>query len=100
MRKTAISLFVLGIAAVAFAATASATVLLSEGFSYPNGNLAGNGTWLTHSGAGTDIQVVSGRANGNMANAPDDNASFAAQPTTAPTYACFEVTIPDPGGSP
>jgi hypothetical protein len=36
----------------------------------------------------------------NAAFDKDDNKSFAAQSTSTPTYACFEVAIPDPGGSP
>lgn len=99
MRKIATSLLALALCA-AFAGAASATVLMSEGFTYPDGNLVPNGGWATHSGTGTDIQVLAGRAIGNMANAPDDNRAFPAQPTTSSTYACFEVTIPDPGGSP
>jgi len=101
MRKTVIALLALASTAAFLAAPASATVLLSEGFAYSDGNLVPNGGWATHSGAGgIDIQVVSSRAVGNMNNAPDDNRSFTAQPTTAPTYACFEVTIPNPNGSP
>ena len=102
MRKLATTLFALGLCA-AFAASASATVLLSEGFSYPNGDLVPNGGWATHSGAASDVTMSSGRAVATMYNAAfdkDDNKSFAAQSTSTPTYACFEVTIPDPGGSP
>jgi hypothetical protein len=99
MRKIATILLALAFC-VAFAGIASATVLLTEGFSYANGNLVPNGGWATHSGSGTDVQVLGGRAQGNMNNAPDDNVSFTAQTATAKTYACFEVMIPDPGGSP
>ena len=101
MRKSAITLLALGLASTLFAvAPASAVNLLSETFTYPNGGLVPNGGWATHSGTGTDIQVVSGAANGDMANAPDDNRSFAAQTATAKTYMCFKVTVPDPGGVP
>jgi hypothetical protein len=93
MRKTAIALLALCIA-VLVAAPAMATVLLTETFSYPDGNLAGNATWLTFSGAVTDVQVASGRATGFGPNANDDHAFFAPQPTTATTYACFSVKIP------
>jgi len=84
------------LASAACFATAHATVLMADGFTYPNGNLAGNGGWSTFSGTGTDIQVVSGRANGDHNNAPDDQRLFAAQPVTGKTYACFDVIVPTP----
>jgi hypothetical protein len=91
----------LGLALIA-ASSAQATVLLSEGFNYVNGNLVPNGGWATYSGAGTDIQVVSGRATGGAIGNPaiDDHRLFPAQPLTSKTYACFEVTIPAFTGAP
>lgn len=83
----------LGLAVIA-ASSVQATVLVSEGFNYVNGNLVPNGGWANYSGAVTDIQVVSGRAVGSGPNANDDHKLFAAQPLTSKTYACFEVTIP------
>jgi hypothetical protein len=86
---------------LALAATASATTLLSESFPYANGTaLQADGWTITGTSTGTDITVQTGRAIGDMNQAPDDHRSFTAQPTTSPTYACFEVMIPDPGGSP
>ena len=99
MRKTAIALLVLGLTAIMVSPTLT-TSLLSEGFSYPAGNLAGNGGWTTFSGAGTDVQVVSGRAVGLGPNAIDDHAAFAIQPLTTKTYACFTVRIPAVVGAP
>lgn len=93
MRKITTSLLTLTLCA-AFAGSALAVTLLSESFSYPNGNLVGNGGWLNYSGAATDIQVATGRAVGSGPNANDDHKLFAAQPTTSKTFACFEVTIP------
>ncbi len=89
----------LGLAAIA-ASSAQATVLVSEGFNYANGNLVPNGGWANYSGALTDIQVTSNRAVGFGPNANDDHKLFTAQPTTAKTYACFEVTIPAVAGAP
>ena len=102
MRKTAIAILALGLASLALTAPALAVVLVSEGFPYANGGLVANsgGNWTNHSGAGTDITMVSGRAVVNMANAPDDNRTFTAQSATTPIYTCFEVTVPDPGGIP
>lgn len=112
MRKTAIALLAL----VLTASVASATVFYQETFSYPDGPLGATpvGTvnpttgWLTHSstlgGSATDIQVVSGKAIGNMANAPDDSRPFGAgfsilTGATDKTYSCmkFKVTNNTPG---
>ena len=76
------------------AVPAFATTLVSESFTYPNGNLVPNGGWAVYSGTPpTDIQVVSGRAVGNHANAPDDHLLFPVQLATSVTYACFDVII-------
>jgi hypothetical protein len=84
------------------AAPAFSAVLLSESFTYPNGNLIPNGGWANYSGAGTEIQVASGRAVGTHVNAPDDHILFPVQPLTSKTYACFDVIITPPaaGGAP
>ena len=98
MKKTAIGFAALALVAMA-TAPAFATVLMSEGFAYSNGNLVPNGGWATHSGTGTDVQVSAGRAVGNMANAPDDNRTITAQSATAKTYYCMEVMIPTPAAA-
>jgi hypothetical protein len=102
MKKFATTL--LALAAIgAFASQASAASLMFDGFAYPDGDLTTGsaGLWTTHSGTPpVDVQVVSGRAVTNMANAPDDNRAFTAQPLTSSTYACFDVIVPDPGASP
>ncbi len=100
MRKTAIVLSAIGLAAVVFAAPVLATSLLTETFTYPAGNLVPNGGWANFSGAVTDIQVVGGRADGYGPNANDDHVFFAAQPTTSKTYACFLAKIPAVVGAP
>jgi hypothetical protein len=99
MRKIAIGFAALTLV-VAAAIPASAAVLLSEGFPYADGDLVPNGGWAIHSGAGTDIKMISGRAVVDMNNAPDDNRSFAAQSATAKTYYCLEVMVPAIVGSP
>ena len=87
---------------VAFASTASAVTLVSEGFNYPNGNLVPNGGWANYSGANVDIQVASGRATGGALpnNQNDDHILFPAQSTSTKTYACFDVIIPPVVGAP
>lgn len=99
MRVLATGLLSLGLAAMLVTPALSAT-LLSDTFTYPDGNLAGNGGWANFSGAATDIQVVSGRAVGSGPNANDDHSLFAAQSTSTPTYACFDVIIPTISGAP
>jgi len=99
MRKAA-TLLLATVMGAALALPASAVVLLSDGFSYANGNLVPNGGWANYSGAITDLQVVSGRVTGSGPNANDDHKLFAVQPTTSKTYACFEVTIPTIVGAP
>ena len=96
MRKIVTTL--LALAAVLAAVPASATTFLSETFSYPDGGIVAvsGGNWVNHSGTGTDVQIVSGAAVGDMNSAPDVNRSFAAQSATATTYYCFTVTIPTP----
>jgi hypothetical protein len=90
---------VLAITALAAASPALAVNLLGEPFSYPDGGIVAvsGGNWANHSGTGTDITIVSGTAQGDMLNAPDDNRTFAAQGVAAKTFACFKVTIPNPG---
>ena len=112
MRKTAITLLALGLAA-ALVTPAFATQYLSEAFPYPNGALGSataatpNATtgWYTHSGTGgtlpNDIAVSSGVAVGLMSNSPDDSKNFSQVLTaTDKVYGCFLCTIPTPGTLP
>lgn len=105
MKRVAIALLALASVAM-LAAPAMAGSLLMENFSYLDGSLVNNsgGNWLMHSGtftAATDIQVVSGYAEGNMANTPDDNRLLSTPRTaTDVTYSCMQVRIPDPGVTP
>jgi hypothetical protein len=113
MRKTAIALLALGLAAV-LVAPASATVFYTETFSLPDQPLGGaTGVvnpatgWLTHSNTGggaNDIQILGNMLVGSMANAPDDSRPFGAgfSITTGPTdktYSCMKLYIPGPGAA-
>lgn len=98
MKKMAFALLSLAFACVAVPSMAASLVF--DTFTYPNGNLVGNGGWANYSGAGTDIQVNSGRAVGTSLNTPDDHVLFAAQPVTGKTYACFDVIIPAVAAAP
>jgi len=82
------------------AAPAFATVLLSESFTYPNGALPPNGGWANFSGAGTEVQVATGRAVVDHNSAPDDQVQFPVQSTSSKTYACFDVIVPTFTGQP
>ena len=88
------------LALLAIAAPAFATTLVSETFSYLNGNLIPNGGWANFSGAGTEIQVSGGRAVVDNNAAPDDHLVFPAQSLTSKTYACFDVIVPPLAGTP
>lgn len=101
MKKIATTLMAACLLGAMLAGPASAVILVSEGFSYPNGNLVPNGGWANYSGANVDIQVANGRAVGGAVpnNQNDDHILFAAQPTNAKTYACFEVMIPTPAAA-
>lgn len=86
-------------ALLAISATPSfATVLVSQSFTFPNGDLTANPPWAVYSGTPpTDIQISAGRVICNNSNAPDDHILFPVQPTNTKTYACFDVIIPNPG---
>lgn len=49
-------------AALLLVANTHATVLFSDDFSYPNGNLGGQGGWITNNGTTFPIQVTGGKA--------------------------------------
>jgi hypothetical protein len=102
MRKMATSFLAAGLVLTAFASAAMAGSLLTESFTYPDGNLTSNATWSVYSGTiPTDIQVVSGQAAGTGNAAPDDHTALsAARLATDKTYMCFDVSITDPGGAP
>lgn len=95
MRK-AIVLLVLGLLA---ASTASASTPWSEFFNYSDGDLAvvSGGSWAVHSGTPpTNVQVVSGQAVVNSANAPDINYQFRTPAEATPTdviYGSFNLKI-------
>jgi endonuclease/exonuclease/phosphatase family metal-dependent hydrolase len=94
-----------------FSATlASATLLLDDAFSYPDGPLVTVSTnmWVHHSGSVTgEVAVASGRVLLNEANTEDVNALLAGQPypssgTTNVFYAGFTVkftSLPSSGGT-
>lgn len=92
MRKV-IALLALGLLA---AVPATAALDWHETFTYPDGNLTAVSSWVTHSGTGTDVQVVNGEAVLTSTNAPDDNYQFRTQAEATATdiiYAAFRMKI-------
>lgn len=96
-------------AAVAFGAisAARASVLVSDSFSYSDGDLVGNtptigGTWATHSGSGTPVEVSGGTISLQQGSGSrqDVNVSFAgdyAATDGTVLEASFDLTVADPG---
>jgi len=84
------------VAVAGLAASTQAALVSSETFTYPNGNLVGNGGWAAHSGAGSvPVQVSSGAIvlNQGTLTREDVNKAFA-PPIGAGTiiYASFEFS--------
>jgi hypothetical protein len=94
----------IGILAVGVVATAAyAATLMIDDFSYPDGDLVGQGGWAAHSGAGNlPVQVTGGEVYIVMGGGSreDVNKGFAAQAADATTYACFKFRVLSPFGDP
>lgn len=77
--------------------TSQAAVLINETFSYPDGNLAGNGGWLAHSGAGaTPVQVVSSTVVLNQGSGSREDVNVPLGVTMGAGdvfYASFDFTV-------
>jgi hypothetical protein len=77
------------------ASAAHASILVSEPFAYPDGNLVGNGGWAAHSGAGViPVLVTSGRAQLAQGSGTREDANLALTPAGAGAvyYAGFDLT--------
>ena len=73
------------------------TQIFSDDFSYSDGSLVGNGSWVTYSGTTAgQVQVSSGTVLINDSDSEDVRAQFA--PITSGTlYFGIDVTLADPG---
>ena len=92
MKKTILALST----TVALTAVAPAITLLSESFTYTDGALAGNGTWVNHSGTPGTALVTGGAAVITQdAGSEDVNVSFAEQ-TGGIITASFDLTVSAP----
>ena len=112
MRLTKIGIILCSLAALPFAvlvSSANGTMLVSETFTYPDGNLVPNdppigGAWNAHSGAAvTPIQVSSGTIGlvQGGGTREDDNVPFETGAIGAGdvVYSGFDLTVPDPGAA-
>ncbi len=86
-----------GLLAASLAPRASqATTLLQDSFSYPNGNLNGQGGWSAHSAPGVKaIQINNGLAYvvQSTGSGEDDNRPFTTRAATDSTFASFTLRI-------
>jgi len=76
--------------------------LVTENFSYSDGNLTDNSTWTSHSGAGNSpVQVVSGGIEFNDGSGSLEDVSLTSNFTAAGAgdtyFAGFDLTVTDPG---
>jgi len=86
----------LAMAFMLIASGASAAVLASDSFSYPDGSLVGNGGWANHSGTLGDLLVANGQAV-VMHGVPSEDANLAFTPATGTIYFSFEFSVDDLG---
>jgi len=86
-------------ALVLLASGASAAVLVSDSFTYPDGALVGNGAWASHSGSvPTDFEVLGGQAliQNNAVDpykSADVNIAFAPDAGLGEIYASFDLSV-------
>jgi MYXO-CTERM domain-containing protein len=77
--------------------TARGTVLLSDDFSYSDGDLTtqSGGAWANHSGSGTFVQVNSGQIqlNHGSGSREDVNRTVSSAQTTGTVYAGFDFSV-------
>lgn len=95
MRLTPLVAFAAAIACSCLASSASAALFYNETFSYPDGNLVGNGGWANHSGTGTFIQVSSGTVSTTSGSGSREDANRTTGSTLGQGetwYAGFDLT--------
>ncbi|MDP7126243.1 MAG: lamin tail domain-containing protein, partial [Candidatus Marinimicrobia bacterium] len=69
--------------------------LISESFSYGDGNLIGNGTWARFSGTSGQIQISNGLITLTDSNTEDAKVTFTAQ-SSGTIYFGFDMQLTDP----
>jgi len=78
------------------ASVASATVLVSEDFSYADGSLVPNGGWANHSGNAGDLMVEGGKAKVEH-GAPSEDAHVSFADGGGTVWFAFDFSVDDPG---
>ena len=79
------------------ASVAIAAVIISDDFSYPDGSLVGNGSWVSHSGTAGDLLVESGQAVVQH-GVPSEDANLPFTPTAGSVlYFSFDFSVDDVG---
>ena len=71
-------------------------VILSEGFSYADGSLVGNGGWARESGTAGDFQVTSGQAVVQH-GAPSEDVKLPFSSVEGDLYVGFDFSVDDLG---
>ena len=83
-------------AAMFAASVANAATLVSEDFSYADGDLVGNGGWTNHSGSESFIQVASGEAVLSHGGGSREDAGVTfTEVTSGVLSATFDLTVSD-----
>lgn len=81
----------------AFSQNASADIVFTEDFSYADGNLAGNGGWVGHSGGDPTVMISGGQAVVDQgAGSQDVNRQFAEIGSGLATFQ-FDMVVTAPG---
>ena len=88
---------ILAIALTLVTSSATAAVLVSDDFSYPDGSLVGNGTWFNHSGTAGDLLVASGQAVVQHGIPSEDATLPFAATAGGNVYFRFEFSLDDVG---
>ena len=75
----------------------TASLPISDDFTYPDGSLVGNGTWVSTGGTAGDFMVSGGQAVVQH-GAPSEDVNIPFQPVAGNLYYAFDFSVIDPGG--
>ncbi len=87
----------LAMAIALVAGSASAAVIITDDFSYPDGSLVGNGTWYNHSGNAGDLLVANGQAVVTHGVPSEDATLPFVLPNGGDVYFAFDFSVDDLG---
>ncbi len=86
---------VFSLSGILMISNASAVVLLSEDFSYPDGSLVPNGAWENHSGTAGDLLIVGGAAVVQHGTPSEDANVLFGTADSGVLTATFDVVVSD-----